>query len=297
MKKIRNRHYRLFLMGVFLLVITIMTLLCILTVFTGAFPAKIHSLFNAPKSIVLLFCFVPILLLFYVANFSTYFINRSFNLLFHHRDVIPHDSYIRLSNKICITLLRDSFWTFGLGLGVVIGCANRIFYWLRQGDFNFSNWLMAGTILCYVIALWGAYRTFVAGAELYIKAKLAPHNPIDDPNDPLVWERPENGTIQADEDGFSIINGRYGDDFICWNEIQEVRGYMRGSALDYSLQLNLFTKEFGWWKLRDDMVGYHNLHTWLDHKLLGFDPNWSEQILTPEFKRKHGVIWKRKNNF
>ncbi len=289
MERLRNRHYYRLLTVAFLCIITIMTSLSIVTIFAGAFPERLISFLRGPKWIVLFFYFVPFPLIFGIAHFSTHFVEFAFNPLFHRPNVINHPFRLHPWKLP----LRISFMTFASGLVVVIGCANKIFYWRHRGNFDFSNWLMAITIISYVLAFWGAYQLFIAACDIYISTQhLVQSLGSDFQMDPTIVESSSNGTINADDDGFDL-NDQYGDDFLDWNRIQEVRAYKRKDIVDCLLGLDFLTQEGEWWKVRENMVGYHNMQSWLPRKLPGFDENWTEKVLDPKFKAQRYILWKR----
>lgn len=300
MERLRDRHYYRLLTVAFLCIITIMTSLSIVTMFAGAFPERLISFVMGPKWIVLFFYSVPFLLIFGIAHFSARFVDIAFNLFFHRVNVITHPRF-RLLNRSWKLLLTSSFMTFASALIVIVGCANRIFYWRRRGDFNFSNWMMVGTILCYILALWSTYKLFIIARDTYISTQGFvqsigsdfQHDPtILESYDPTILESSSNGTINADEDGF-FLNDRYGNDFLEWSQIHEVRPYKREGAVDVVLGLNFLTEWGGWWKVRENMVGYHDLQSWLPRKLPGFHENWAEKALEPKFQSQRYILWKR----
>jgi hypothetical protein len=294
MEHLRNRHYYSFLTVAFLCIIAVMTSLGIVAVFAGAFPERLHAFLKGSKWIVLIFYFAPILLNFGLAYFSARFIDLAFNLFFHRRNVITNHAGIRLLNIPWELGLIGSFMIFALGLLFAMECAVKSFYWRQQQHINFSNLLMAGAILAYIIALWSACQLFIPAVSVYISTKyIVQSQGSDIQPDPTVWESSNNGTINADEDGLSI-NDRYGNGFLEWKQIQEVRPYKREDAvIGVVFGLNILSEEGLWWKIRDNMVGYHDMQSWLPRKLPGFDESWSEKFPNSKFRIKRSILWKR----
>lgn len=271
-----------------------MSLLGSVAVFAGAFPERLHAFLKGSKWIVLIFYFVPIPLIFGIAYFSARFIDLTFNLFFYRRNVIKNHSGTRLLNSSWKLGIIGSFTIFALGLLLAMGCASKSFYWLRQQNIDFSNWLMVGAILAYIIALWSACQLFIPAVSVYISTKYIVQSQGSDIQfDPTVWESSNNGTINADEDGLSI-NDRYGNGFLEWRQIQEVRPYKREDAvIGVVFGLNILSEEGLWWKIRDNMVGYHDMQSWLYRKLPGFDETWPEKVPNSKFRIKHHILWKR----
>ena len=293
MESFRNRDYCVFLVISSFCIVLIMTLLSFVTIFSGAFPERMISFFKVPSPIILFFYFGPLLTLFGIAYCSPRFIDALFNLSFYRSKELRNSSAVRILNKTWKLQLRNNFIFFGFALGGVVGSANRSFYWLRQGEINFSNWLMAGAILIYTLALFYTARSFIVTARSYLVAKDVTNltTIADVPIDPFAFKNRDNGTVNANENGF-YLHDDFGNDFVDWSEIQEVRAYKRERSLDAELGLD-FLIDNEWWKVSETMAGYHNMQTWLPRKLTGFDENWSEKVLAQEVRAKHYVIWKR----
>jgi hypothetical protein len=114
---------------------------------------------------------------------------------------------------------------------------------------------------------------------------------------PRTLENPEHGTVVHDVDCLRITTAKGATLELCWSEVEEVHAYKED--LFNIDRIWLAFKKLGkeeYYKIHEDMMGYHNLLNVLPGYLPEFTSDWFRSVAVPAFARNHRVIWKKSPN-
>lgn len=112
-------------------------------------------------------------------------------------------------------------------------------------------------------------------------------------------EKPENGVIEIDDNGFSIsIPQKKGitKKIISWNHIKEIRAYKRDLFAVDLICLGFHLSDNGnLYEVHEEMLGYKILVKEIESRFEVNPDDWWIKVAFPAFKTNATIIWQKEN--
>ena len=111
--------------------------------------------------------------------------------------------------------------------------------------------------------------------------------------DPRLLEKSEYGTLLPDNNSLQITN-RKGENFILpWSEVQEILVFKRDLFAVDLICIAFKLSENKFIEINEEMVGYHDLQSWLPKLFSGIREDWFLDVTFPAFAKNQLTIWKK----